>query len=309
MRRGCPGRKNYAGSGSDDDTCKPKKKRCSTAASTWSCKTLNSLACITWRQVLQMVLYLASVLLILAFLYMYRGSLMHIGVLALNGILPASWLKTTNAIVDEALAKYSADRLGVADYALESAGGSVLCSSDTYYSKSGALYSVFGIPVWYHSSSPREVIQPEVQPGKCWAMHGQSGYVTIQLAMPVVVSAISLEHIPTEVAPSGRLDSAPKEFVIVGKESEMTSPDVLLGHFAYQVGNGQPIQLYDIKDPFCTRQTVDYSSCGPNQEVFRIITLKVLSNHGNPDFTCIYRLRVHGKPLRPVLPAIAGPDH
>lgn len=28
----------------------------------------------------------------------------------------------------------------------------------------------------------------------------------------------------------------------------------------------------------------------------RIVTLKVLSNSGNPDYTCLYRFRVHGAP-------------
>lgn len=57
--------------------------------------------------------------------------------------------------------------------------------------------------------------QPDVQPGKCWAMDGTHGYITIQLAMPIMVSAVSLEHIPKDIAPSGRLDSAPRDFLII----------------------------------------------------------------------------------------------
>ncbi|GFR84756.1 SUN domain-containing protein 2 [Elysia marginata] len=156
------------------------------------------------------------------------------------------FLQTTSTIVREALAKYNADRLGKADYALESAGGSILCSSNTYYSKSGALYSLFGVPLWYHSSTPRMVIQPEVQPGTCWAMDTTQGYVTVQLAMPVIITAISLEHIPKALSPLGRLDSAPKEIAVMGQEASVDSPEVFLGKFTYDIDQ-DPIQVYDIK--------------------------------------------------------------
>lgn len=210
--------------------------------------------------------------------------------------LPPNWFKTTSMIVQEALAKYDADRLAMADYALESAGGSILCSSNTYYSKSGALYSLFGVPLWYHSSTPRMVIQPEIQPGTCWAMDTNQGYVTIQLAMPVVLTSVSLQHIAREVSPLGRLDSAPKEIAITGQEASVDSPEVFLGKFTYDT-NKAPIQIFDIKDPYCTPSFLDGGKCGPNTRPFSVVTLKVLSNHGNPEYTCIYRFRVHGKPF------------
>jgi len=30
---------------------------------------------------------------------------------------------------------------------------------------------------------------------------------------------------------------------------------------------------------------------------FQSVSLRILSNHGHPDFTCLYRFRVHGIPL------------
>ena len=55
---------------------------------------------------------------------------------------------------------YNADKTGMVDYALESAGGSVISirCSETYAFKT-ALISLFGIPLWYTSNSPRMVIQ------------------------------------------------------------------------------------------------------------------------------------------------------
>jgi hypothetical protein len=73
-------------------------------------------------------------------------------------------------IVQAALVQYDADKTGQFDYALETAGGSVVSTrcTETYVQKT-ALYSIFGIPVWYPSNNPRTIIQPGVQPGQCWA--------------------------------------------------------------------------------------------------------------------------------------------
>jgi len=232
------------------------------------------------------LLALLTGLVIAGFLYLF-------GPFIARSILPACWIKSTDQRIEEAIARYHADVIGLPDFALESSGGSVLCSSATFYSKTGPLYSLFGIPVWYASSSPREVIKPEVHPGRCWAMDGRAGFVTVQLRGAVMVTEVSLEHIPRAVAPSEEdQTAAPKEFLVVGKEYDMSSPDMILGRFAYRLSD-KPIQGFKLKDPICFSD--DASKCGPNKQVFRIVTLQVLSNHGNADFTCIYRFRVHGK--------------
>ncbi|XP_055875559.1 SUN domain-containing protein 2-like isoform X1 [Biomphalaria glabrata] len=241
--------------------------------------------------------YILGVLLLLGFLYLYGLTLLYqlyrlLRILA-QTFLPSSWLKTTQEIVEEALYKYSADRLGITDYALESSGATVLCSSETYYSKFGMI-SVFNLPTWYHASTPSSVIQPDVQPGNCWAMNGNFGFVTIQLVMPVVVTAVTLEHIPKEISVAGRLDSAPRDFMIIGKERGLDSPDVILGSFTYKIGEN-PIQLFHIKDPNCLMKETP-EKCGPNKLIISIITLKILNNYGNQEYTCIYRFRVHGNP-------------
>merc|ERR1712018_166650 len=86
-------------------------------------------------------------------------------------------------IVKAALIQYDADKTGMFDYALETAGGSVVSTrcTETYIQKT-AMYSIFGIPIWYPSNNPRTIIQPGVQPGECWAFKGSSGFVVIQLS-------------------------------------------------------------------------------------------------------------------------------
>ncbi|KAK7507227.1 hypothetical protein BaRGS_00001162 [Batillaria attramentaria] len=185
-------------------------------------------------------------------------------------------------IVEDALLKYSADRTGLPDYALESAGGSVISvrCSETYYKKT-ALISVFGIPLWYTSNSPRTVVQPEVHPGQCWAFKGTSGYIVIQLAVPIRPTAFSLEHIPKSLSMTGSIDSAPRDFIVFGLESEKDTVGVNLGNYTYQTV-GRPIQHFDVQIS--------------NPGVFNFVELRVMNNHGNKEYTCLYRFRVHGVP-------------
>ncbi|KAJ3600693.1 hypothetical protein NHX12_031671 [Muraenolepis orangiensis] len=153
-------------------------------------------------------------------------------------------------IVQNALRLYSYDRTGRVDYALESGGGSILSTrcSETYETKT-ALMSLFGLPLWYFSQSPRVVIQPDVYPGNCWAFKGSQGYLVIRLSLRVQPTAFCLEHIPKALSPTGAITSAPRNFTVYN-----------------------------------------------NEQAFQIIEVRVLSNWGHPEYTCLYRFRVHGEP-------------
>lgn len=81
-------------------------------------------------------------------------------------------------IVKSVLAIYDADKTGMVDYALESAGGQILSTrcTESYQTKTAQI-SVLGIPLWYPSNTPRVAISPNVQPGECWAFSGFPGYL------------------------------------------------------------------------------------------------------------------------------------
>ncbi|XP_066563210.1 SUN domain-containing protein 2 [Amia ocellicauda] len=190
-------------------------------------------------------------------------------------------LQEVHRVVQRALALYRADGIGLADYALESSGASVINTrcSETYETKT-ALLTLFGIPMWYHSQSPRAVIQPDVHPGSCWAFRGSHGFVVVQLSSPVRPRAVTLEHIPRTLSPSGRIDSAPRHFAVYGMTSEKQEEGTLLGQFTYDQ-DGEPIQTFTLPDSL--------------QEVYPLVELRVLSNWGHPEYTCVYRFRVHGE--------------
>ncbi|XP_028268304.1 SUN domain-containing protein 1 isoform X6 [Parambassis ranga] len=185
-------------------------------------------------------------------------------------------------IVQNALKLYSQDRTGLVDYALESGGGSILSTrcSETYETKT-ALMSLFGLPLWYFSQSPRVVIQPDVYPGNCWAFKGSQGYLVIRLSLRILPTSFCLEHIPKALSPTGNITSAPRDFTVFGLEDEYQEEGKLLGHYTYEE-DGESLQTFPVKEQ--------------NDKTFQIIEVRVLSNWGHPEYTCLYRFRVHGEP-------------
>uniref|UniRef100_A0A3Q1CQW4 SUN domain-containing protein n=2 Tax=Amphiprion ocellaris TaxID=80972 RepID=A0A3Q1CQW4_AMPOC len=185
-------------------------------------------------------------------------------------------------IVQNALKLYSQDRTGLVDYALESGGGSILSTrcSETYETKT-ALMSLFGLPLWYFSQSPRVVIQPDVYPGNCWAFKGSQGYLVIRLSLRILPTSFCVEHIPKTLSPTGNITSAPRDFTVYGLDDEYQEEGKLLGHYTYQE-DGESLQTFPVQEQ--------------NDKVFQIIEVRVLSNWGHPEYTCMYRFRVHGEP-------------
>ncbi|KFV68875.1 SUN domain-containing protein 2, partial [Dryobates pubescens] len=184
-------------------------------------------------------------------------------------------------IVDQALKRYSEDRVGMVDYALESAGASVINTrcSETYEMRT-ALLSMFGIPLWYQSQSPRAILQPDVNPGNCWAFRGSQGFAIVRLSDVIRPTAVTLEHIPKALSPQGTIPSAPKDFAVYGLKEEREEEGRLLGQFTYN-HDGDAIQTFYLK--------------GDGVGTYQLVELRVLSNWGHPEYTCIYRFRVHGE--------------
>ncbi|XP_027987739.2 SUN domain-containing protein 1 isoform X4 [Eptesicus fuscus] len=187
-------------------------------------------------------------------------------------------------IVNNALKLYSQDKTGMVDFALESGGGSILSTrcSETHETKT-ALISLFGIPLWYFSQSPRVVIQPDIYPGNCWAFKGSQGYLVVRLSMEIHPTSFTLEHIPKTLSPTGNITSAPKDFSVYGLENEYQEEGQLLGQFMFDQ-EGESLQTFPVlKRP---------------ERAFQIVELRIFSNWGHPEYTCLYRFRVHGDPVK-----------
>ncbi|XP_058529331.1 SUN domain-containing protein 2 [Ochotona princeps] len=185
-------------------------------------------------------------------------------------------------IVKQALQRYSEDRIGMVDYALESGGASVISTrcSETYETKT-ALLSLFGIPLWYHSQSPRVILQPDVHPGNCWAFQGPQGFAVVRLSARIRPTAVTLEHVPKALSPNSTISSAPKDFAVFGFDEDLQQEGTLLGKFTYDQ-DGEPIQTFYFQ--------------APPVASYQVVELRILTNWGHPEYTCIYRFRVHGEP-------------
>lgn len=182
-------------------------------------------------------------------------------------------------IVADALAIYDADKTGLVDYAMEPSGGQVISTrcTESYNARTSVL-SIFGIPIWFPSHSARIAISPGMSPGECWAFQNFPGFLVIKLVAPITVEAFSMEHISKLLVSGGKVDSAPRAFSVYGLRNETDHEPVKLGDYVYDIG-GEPLQ---------------YFAASVHGLVFSLIELQIHSNHGNPNYTCLYRFRVHG---------------
>merc|ERR1719210_2332329 len=187
-------------------------------------------------------------------------------------------------LVNSALMTYGADKTGSFDFALETAGGSVVSTRCTQmYTARLPQFTWLGLPLWLPlpgfwgtSTNPRTAIQPGIMPGECWALKGSEGYLVIKLAMPMKPTRFSIEHIPKSLSPSGKIDSAPKDFYVLGLQSERDGNPTELGQYSYDQ-NGEPLQFFE-KNP---------SNSPEIEKTFPYVELRILNNHGNEDYTCL----------------------
>ncbi|XP_012271483.2 SUN domain-containing protein 1 [Orussus abietinus] len=199
-------------------------------------------------------------------------------------LLKALSPETVRDLVKSELETYDADKTGRTDYALESSGGTILSTRNTETYLAGApVLTLFGIPIVEQKNNPRAIIQTGVLPGECWAFKGNSGSVVIKLLGLVYISGVSLEHISASISPTGDTSTAPRDFCVWGLEDVNDSEGFLLGHFTYD-NQGPPVQYFEVENK--------------PRKAYEIVELTVHSNSGNPEFTCIYRIRVHGTPYQ-----------
>ena len=99
------------------------------------------------------------------------------------------------------------------------------------------------------------------------------------------VTAVTLEHIAPSVAHDIR--SAPQDFQVETLRDADDAAAVTLGKFRYEADDQAPSYRTNV-------QTFEVAPSAANSRPVNLVRLRVLSNYGHDDFTCIYRFRVHG---------------
>ncbi|XP_076282749.1 uncharacterized protein LOC143210107 [Lasioglossum baleicum] len=188
-------------------------------------------------------------------------------------------------IVRDALRIYDADKTGRPDYALESAGGQIISTRCTErYDINTRAFKLLVFTFYYENNNPRTVIQGNpIQPGACWAFQGFPGYLLIKLRSFIYVTGFTVEHAPKLILPNGEMESAPKKFNVWGFVDENDPLPVMFGDYEFAATDDNlqyfPVQNTTINTPY------------------KFVELRVNSNHGHLEYTCLYRFRVHGRPV------------
>nr|XP_029715544.1 SUN domain-containing protein 2-like [Aedes albopictus] len=178
------------------------------------------------------------------------------------------------------LEKINYDKFGRTDYASSDLGGKVV--SVTSKQRGSTLWDFverrLKIGRFKVSNVHCCIIQNSCM-GHCQAFYGSSAVIVIQLMAKLFIDGITIEHTPSNKVPDVSSQSAMKKFSIWGSNSTMkTTEDFFFGEF-----------IFDVEEDFLQSYNFSTRSSSP----YRFIKMVVLSNHG-ADYTCIYRIRVHG---------------
>ncbi|KAH9923088.1 UNC-like C-terminal-domain-containing protein [Fomitopsis serialis] len=206
--------------------------------------------------------------------------------------------------MDARLLRSAHDDLGYRDYASYSAGARTIegMTSKTYEmpDERGLFVRLFSRPAKTpHSAST--ALKRGTQPGHCWPMAGSSGFIGIQLAEPVLIKNVTVDHAPSSLTPAREGDTAPRSIVVwalIPMSSAVTTEPPKIQSINVPVPEGFRIvaiaQLeYDVFKPQHI-QTFPVDAGMQGVKVDQVV-FQVLSNWGSVDFTCLYRLRVHGE--------------
>ncbi|KAI8084954.1 uncharacterized protein BX664DRAFT_387613 [Halteromyces radiatus] len=229
----------------------------------------------------------------------------------------AGTINLLGQLVDAAIQRYHQDVLDKPDYALATRGAMVLnaFTSPTLPSSSSAgTNNQWWWTKWYTewsrpSLSPMIALTPGTHVGQCWPMKGNHGSLGIRLSEPISVQSITVEY-PSRSVASNNMTSAPKQIDVWGlKKVDGSSSNVMAQWDQQQqeqhiTGNNNENDnmiflgsfTYDIKKSSASSSIQTFSLDTNRYVHFEGVVLRIRSNWGNDQHTCIYRVRVHGTP-------------
>ncbi|XP_075154176.1 sperm-associated antigen 4 [Haematobia irritans] len=129
----------------------------------------------------------------------------------------------------------------------------------------------------FSTNPPIKMLRSGMEPGNCFAFKNDKADVTIQLAYGIYVDQIVLAHISRNQTPTLDTSSAPMDFRIYGIYGDFY--EFSLGKYRFHNNPDELSQRYTV----ITNDRIEY------------LRFEFESNHGHPNYTCIYRIAVFGK--------------
>ncbi|XP_071654633.1 SUN domain-containing protein 3-like isoform X2 [Patagioenas fasciata] len=190
--------------------------------------------------------------------------------------------RAVQEIINRALEKLEEMQVPMPDYALKSAGATIVRSrtSPSFRTANSKVF-LYSLPLMDYMRSPELILEPENHPGNCWPFPGSQGHVFIKLSVSVIPRAVTMDHVSGTEFHGESISGAPKDFAVYGFKEEHEEHGTFLGQFTFQAALN-PSQTFQLKNELPV--------------VVSYIRLQVLSNWGHSDYTCLYRFRVHGDP-------------
>jgi SUN domain-containing protein 1/2 len=233
-------------------------------------------------------------------------------------------------LVELAVQRYGKDDIAKPDYAGYFTGARVIpqLTSQTYKIVDKSFWGRWGM---FGSTStegrpPVTALHPDIHVGNCWPFKGPVGQIGVMLSRSIVISEVTIDHAAKEVAFDVR--SAPKKMELWGlvdgaeniqkvaeyhrrreqhyrdlvnaanREGRTPPPPedpypstlppdshyLRLAQFSYDVNAPSHIQTFSVPQ--------EIQDLGVD---IGIVVLRINSNWGEPNWTCLYRLRVHGR--------------
>ncbi|KAL8159730.1 hypothetical protein V2J09_001267 [Rumex salicifolius] len=210
-------------------------------------------------------------------------------------------------IVVNEIERHAADGLGMIDYALGTAGAMVVQHSEPHVvEKGGNWFSTTNTQRKLIYNNAEKMLKPSFgEPGQCFPLKGNSGYVQIRLRTAIIPEAITLEHVAKIAFPIWEVTFYDVQESLAYDRSSAPRDCLVFGWLQGQQGtNGldTEVDVYGEKMLLLTKFTYDLEKS--NAQTFNVlasassvvdtIRFDFSSNHGSPSHTCIYRVRVHG---------------
>jgi len=181
------------------------------------------------------------------------------------------------------------------DYASLSAGSTTVkaLTSATYSISQRKLYGIFS-PKVGKDHSPAVALIEGLEPGQCWAFHGDAGQLGIQLTYAIRILSLVVGH--TNIS---SMASAPKKLILWGlkptngnlcmvlQDIDAPSPDFGFGYCG--------IHLFSIiHKPSRSMLYQNFTITPVSSHYFDQLVVQILENWGHPSFTCIYHIQIYG---------------